>query len=267
MRHFNIFALAVLIVFSFTSCEKVIDLKIDNAEPRLVASGYVSSEPGPYIFRLSQTIDYDKPNNFPSITGATLILKDDIGNTETLTEEMPGEYWAKNMQGTPGRTYSLNINVNGKEYTSTVPMAAPVSIDSITIEALNTLGGEIPLLTTYFKDPAGEKNYYYLEYLINGIPSGDKSFLSDDLQDGEEINVGTISDEYEGVQIGDTITVLLQCIDASMYEFYRTLEALEDAGGGGIGATTPDNPTPNITGDILGYFKVYSQTEKDFIIQ
>ena len=52
-----------------------------------------------------------------------------------------------------------------------------------------------------------------------------------------------------------------------MYEYYRTLEALDNGGGGGLGSSTPDNPTSNITNNALGYFKVFSQTEKDFIVQ
>lgn len=268
MKRINIILLSVLTVFSFASCEKVIDINLDNAEPVLIASGYISDEPGPYIINLSQTINYDQPNTFPEISGAIVTLKDDNGANETLTETAPGEYSTTTIMGTPGRTYSLNINYDGEDYNASVKMAEPIIIDSVRIEAISLPNGEeAPLLTTYFQDPPGEKNYYYLNYLINGEDSGDFSFLSDDLRDGDEITVGTISDDYEDVKIGDTITVQLQCIDASMYEFYTTREALETAGNGGPGASSPNNPIPNITGKVLGYFKVYSQTEKDFIIQ
>jgi hypothetical protein len=268
MKNLNLFLLAALTIFSFASCEKVIELDLKNTEPRLVVSGSVSDQTGPYAFNITETIDYNQPNDFPLISGATITLSDNNGTSETLTEQSPGLYWANTITGVAGRTYSMKINYENKEYNSTITMAQPISIDSVNIEAFTTFSGEeLPLLTTYFQDPPNEKNYYYLNYQINGEDSGDFSFLSDDLRDGEEIVVGTISEDYEGVAIGDTITVQLQSIDASMYEYYRTREALENGGGSGLGSSTPDNPVSNITGGALGYFKVYSQTEKDYIIQ
>lgn len=266
MKKFNLFLVAVTILFSFASCEKVIELDLDNTEPRLVISGSISDVDSIPIINITQTIDYDQPNNFPEIQNAMVIVQDDLGGMDTFQARSRNGYRGTTL-GVPGRTYNLSVLHDGISYNSSVKMPLPITIDSITIEAFNTPGGDLPLLTTYFQDPPGEKNYYYLNYLINGKPSGDFSFLSDQLRDGDEITVGTISDDYEDVKIGDTITVQLQCIDASMYDYYRTLEALEDAGGGGLGSSTPDNPTPNITGGALGYFKVFSQTEKDFIIQ
>ena len=266
MNNFKIFLLAAVSVLSFASCEKVIDLDLKNTDPRLVISGAISDVDSIPIIKITQTIDYDQPNNFPEIQNATVIVKDDLGGIDTFVARSRAGYRGV-TKGVPGHTYSLTILHDGQEYNSSVKMPLPIIIDSVTIEALNTPGGEVPLLTTYFQDPKGEKNYYYLNYLINGEDSGDFSFLSDDLRDGEEIQVGTISDDYSNVEIGDTITVQLQCIDESMYQYYLTLEALNDAGGGGLGSSTPDNPTSNITNNALGYFKVYSQTEKDYILQ
>jgi hypothetical protein len=265
MKNCNIILLAVLSIFSFASCEKVIDIKLDDAEPRLVISGAISDVDSIPIIKITETISYNQPNNFPEIQDATVIVRDDLGTIDTFVARSTAGYRGVTL-GAPGRTYSLSILYDAQEYNATVKMPQPVNIDSVTIEAINTPGGEFPLLSTYFQDPPGEKNYYYLNYLINGEDSGDFSFLSDDLRDGEEIVVGTISDDYEGVGPGDTITVQLQSIDASMYEYYRTREALEDGGGSGLGSSTPDNPTSNITNRALGYFNVYSQTEKDFIL-
>ena len=266
MKKSNIYLVAIALIVAFASCEKVIDVKIDNADSRLVISGSISDVDSIPIIKITQTINYDQPNNFPEIQNATVIVKDDMGAIDTFKARSQGGYRGT-TKGVPGRTYALSILYDGKEYNSSVKMALPITIDSVTIEAFNTPGGDVPLLTTYFQDPPGEKNYYYLNYLINGEDSGDFSFLSDDLRDGEEIVVGTISDDYEDVLLGDTITVQLQSIDVGMYDYYRTLEALDNGGGGGLGSTTPDNPTANITGGALGYFKVFSQTEKDFIIQ
>lgn len=264
----NILILAIfLALLSFTSCEKVIDLELDNTAPRLVISGGINNVDSNPIIKITQTIDYDEPNSFPEIQNATVVVTDYLGATDTFRARTRAGYRG-NTIGVPGRTYSLSIIHEGQEYNSSVKMPQPISIDSISIEALRTFGGEeLPLLTTYFKDPPGEKNYYALNYLINGQESGDFSYLSDELRDGEEIIVGNLSTNYEDVELGDTITVQLQCIDATMYQYYLTLEALENSSGGGLGSTTPDNPTSNITNNALGYFNVYSQTEMDFIIQ
>ncbi len=261
---FNTLIISALII-TFTSCEKVIDLPLDNAEPVLVVSANISDQSGPYSVTLSKTIDYDQPNIFPTVSGAIVTIKDNNGADEILTETTPGTYSTSTLQGTPGNTYELTINEDGKTYTSSAMMPNPINIDTVYIGVFSAFGEPVPILNINFYDTPNEKNYYYLNYLINGEESGDYSLLSDQLRDGELIETGTISDAYEGVGLGDTITVQLQSIDFGMYEYLRTREELDS--GGGFGASTPQNPTSNITGGCLGYFKVYSQTTRDLILQ
>lgn len=266
MKNIKIIIAIAFTIFAFSSCQKVIDLDVKNAPPRFVAYGGVSDQGGPYSITLSKTINYDEPNVFPTVSGATVTIKDNFGNSETLIENVPGVYSTNALIGTVGRTYQLDITESGNTYSSSAKMASPVAIDSVYLGTFSTPGGLIPALTTTFQDPPGENNYYYINYLINGVELRSYDLISDDLIDGQKIEIFTVGD-YDDIDLGDTITVQLQSIDASMFDYYLALQALDESGGGGLGSSVPNNPTSNITGDVLGYFKVYSQTERDYIIQ
>ena len=76
-----IYLLFVLIgTAAFTSCTKVIDVNIDNAPAKLVINGYINDNANAVV-TLSKSVELDQNNTFPGISGATVTLTDDKGNT------------------------------------------------------------------------------------------------------------------------------------------------------------------------------------------
>ncbi len=117
----------------FYSCQKVINVNLNSASPQTVVQANINNQPGPYTVQLSQTVNFSDPNVFPPIDGALVIMSDNFGNTDTLKENPPGTYTGDKLTGTPGRTYTLSITANGKNYSATSTMSSPVNIDTLTL--------------------------------------------------------------------------------------------------------------------------------------
>lgn len=90
--------------------------------PSLIVEGSITDAPGPYTVKLTRTADY----SFKSVnlleTGATVIIQDNLGNRETLREQVSsGVYQTAptGIRGVAGRTYQLIIQTKaGKRYES-----------------------------------------------------------------------------------------------------------------------------------------------------
>ena len=91
------------------SCQKIIQVDLNSSAPKVVIEGSINDQPGPHIVKVSKTVNFDQTNVFPGVTGATVTISDDAGNTETLAEAAPGIYQASVITGVAGRTYTLSV--------------------------------------------------------------------------------------------------------------------------------------------------------------
>jgi len=118
-------------------CKEEIVLTNQNYSSVLVVDGLISNEKGPYTVKLSFT----SPLNDYSITPATnclVTISDNKGNTETLSETMPGYYTtsATGIQGKIGNSYKLTLETSdGNKYESEFQeIKGLVEIDTINAE-------------------------------------------------------------------------------------------------------------------------------------
>jgi hypothetical protein len=242
-------------VIAFSSCTKVIDLKLNSQNPQIVVEGNITNEAGPYTVKLTKTIDFSQPNVFPTVNDAIVKISDGT-ITETLIETSPGIYQTSMLVGTPGKTYSLNIQADGKTITSQATMPAIVPLDSIVfIEDQFVVGGNEPefLVVPRYLDPITPGNNYRFVLTINDTL--DKTFVAynDDLTNGLQSQRPYFSQDAI-MNLGDTVQMEMQCIDVPMYNYYLGINSNSQ--------TTPANPTNNLTGDALGYFSVHTVSRK-----
>jgi hypothetical protein len=146
------------------------DLK--NFESRLVVDALVTDEDkSNYVIltRTTETSDDDPVR----VTGATVIISDDLGFSTLLVEKSAGEYRTDSLifRGTPGRTYKLNIETeSGEKYESDPSLMYPVpDIDSIYFskdQLLSEETGEMVPGVSIFIDSRDEStsNYYRWSY-------------------------------------------------------------------------------------------------------
>jgi hypothetical protein len=260
LKHKHIYLLLAATAL-ISSCQKVINVDLNSASPATVVQGNLPNTPNHDTVQLTQTVNFSEPNTFPAISGAFVTVSDNAGNLDTLFENPAGMYSTSKMIGTPGRTYTLNITANGKIYTATSTMAAPVAIDTLTITK-SIFGKSSDQVNVIFTDPAGIVNYYrFVEKINNTIK--ERNYITDDqLQDGQKITFPLFGDN-DSIKSGDSVRVWLQSIDKGVFTYYSSLD---NASGGGGANVAPANPTSNVTNGALGYFSAYSVTTKSIIV-
>lgn len=248
----------ITIAIIFVSCTKEVNIKLKTANPLIVIEGNISDEPGPYTVKLSKTVSFSAANMYPPISGALVVISDNMGVVDTLSETTPGAYLTHKIVGTQGNTYTLKVLAEGKEYHAVSSMPFKVKLDSIRFEESSLPGSTaksyaiIPL----YLDPMTFGNSYRFFFSTRGVY--DKTYqVSNDNNGNGSVNQQPFnSDDVEFLE-GDTVNVTMRCIDENTYNYYYSLSQL--SGGGPGGNATPSNPPNNITvNKALGIFSAYT---------
>lgn len=256
--------LLILPLSFLVSCEEVIDLPLHESDPLIVIEGKITNLPGPYLVRITRTTDFYSPGPVPPVTGATVFVSDDKGNSWYFTEKRSGYYYNDRFTGMPGTTYSLLVESGGMTYRAMSHMPQPVPIDSLDVEYFAGTRFSDPgyYIIMYFTDPPGKGNYYRVR-LYKGKQAGTAIYVLDDkLVDGNQVNIFLFGSTY---QPGDTAVAELQSIDESVYRYLLTLSEVNASSPSGSG-TTPANPDSNLSGGALGYFGALTITRDTLVI-
>lgn len=266
MKYSFLFIVCLLLL----SCEKVIDVNLKTVPAKLVIEGNITNEAGPYTVKLSKTVDYMGPNEFPSVSGAVVTISDNAGSTETLAETSPGIYQSARLKGTPGRTYELKVNTGGEEYTASSMMPVFVPVDTLIQGEKKDFGDTKIAVQTWFHDPAGAEDYYRFSFTVNGKPSETIFTFDARLYDGNHMKYDLARDDDEEeehnappIAAGDTVRVTLYHIDKQVHFYFLTLK--QNSGDGPPTALT--NPVSNISGGALGYFSAHTVSGSVIVIK
>src|SRR5665647_2981978 len=141
----------VALFLTFVSCERVIQLDLKNSTPKIVIQGNIYDQSGPYIVKISNSVNFDASSNYPPVSGAKVVISDDVGQNEVLSETTAGTYLTSKLRGVPGRTYSLSVKTGNETYLSSATMPYAVAMDSIFFST-SLFSGE-KVTTIGFLDP------------------------------------------------------------------------------------------------------------------
>ena len=101
MQYITTCCIIFLLLFC-TGCEKVIDVKLDDAAKKYVIEGVVTNQPGTCMVLLSQTNNFDDDNEFAGVSGAQVQITERGGAATLLTETYTGVYQATGLTGASG---------------------------------------------------------------------------------------------------------------------------------------------------------------------
>jgi len=253
----------ILVITLLTSCEKVIDIKVDDEVGRLVIEAQINNITTQQEVKLSKNIPLSSTNTPTTVTGAIVLVRDDANKEYIFNETKAGTYIAQNFTGIPGQNYQLEVRVENQTYKGQSQMPQVVLLDSIALENSKFGEKEKKNIKVFYKDPADQDNYYRFIVFVNNRQTKDIIVTDDKFNNGNDISF-TIrpdsDDDDKKIVAGDNIRVEMQCIDKAMYKYWFTL--MQQSFGGGV---TPSNPPNNITPTVLGYFSAYTTSSRSII--
>jgi len=261
-KKISIFLIAVLAF----GCEKVIDIDLNDASPKIVIEAVIGNSPGLHSVKITRTGSYFEEYEPEMVQEAEVAITDTLGNKFLFAETEPGIYQTERFFPAFFREYQLLVKVGGEEYTAVSKLFPPVKIASSGSEYVEgfIFSGDGYVARFSFLDPAMYDNYYRLN--ISGSPDldgdGDKYYLfSDEFYNGKPIDITLQNRLYNP---GDTVVLELETIDKPAYIYLSTLQ--EIVSGNSVGSAAPANPVSNFTNDALGYFSIYSSSCDTVII-
>lgn len=259
--------LSALNILGISGCQKVINVDLNNAAPRIVIEGLITDRHGSYTLTISKSGSYFNQPELQTVSGAIATITDDLNNTDTLKESAPGIYYTTKLRGLPGRTYNLKMIAEDVVYEGSSTMMSHVNIDSLKLFKSSVqrfdFGGN-PNETHYeihcfFKDPP-EKNFYRIKVFKNDSINTQNYRLYDDQYTNGEFTELRVS----GASAGNTYRIELLSLDKSTYGYFRTLEDLLNTNP--FFGSTPANPNTNLTNGALGYFGACAISSRTIVV-
>ena len=264
----------LLVSLFFTSCEKVVDVDLNTAPPKLVIEAYINWKKGTsgneQKIKLTTTTDYFS-TTIPKVSGATVF----ITNSENIVFnfiEKPntGEYVCNNFAPILNEMYTLTVIHKGETYTAQEKLIAVAPIESIVQNNEGGFTGKDIEIKSFYNDPANDDNFYLYKYKYSSQVKFDY-YVDDDtyFQGNTFFSLSQNSD----LKVGDEIEVTHYGISKAYYNYLSVLLSIAGNNGGGPFQSPPATVrgniinTTNSSNYALGYFSLSETDTKNYIIQ
>ena len=255
--YFYLYIVALCAVF--TSCEEVIDINLNEADPRLVIEAQLSDLETTQRIRVSKTVAFTESVNSRPVEGASVTVTDNRGRVFNFRYEENGYYVNSDFKPVASRNYDLLVDVEGELYKASCLMPPYVDVDSVGILEESVFRDTYYFATFKFNDPANVANYYKYDLSINSSAFRFANAFNDKFNDGLSVT-HQVADLDIDMVAGDSIVVRRYCVDRRVYEYWNEFQSTNP------GTAAPGNPTSNISNNALGYFSVASVKEFGFRI-
>ncbi|MBZ9787456.1 DUF4249 domain-containing protein [Psychroflexus sp. CAK57W] len=243
----------------FIACEDVVEVDLEEAQPRLVVDAILQWEKGTtgknQTIKLSRTRGFFEEEPRP-VSGARVVVSNNSNVEFNFEEISPGEYVTSSFEPELNEFYSLRIELNGDVYSAEETLKPVVPIDLIEQIDQGGFSGEDIELKAFYTDPEGEENYYLFKFFAPFLAFPDLSVFDDEFNDGNQI-FGLFSEE--DLEPGMDVSIQLHGISKEYYNFLEILLAQAGSAGGPF-ETQPATVRGNIKNGkdadelIFGYF-------------
>lgn len=256
MRKIVLLIASVLLLFS---CEEVIDIDLNDSEPRLVIEASLNllkADGAPFnsYIRLTTTAHFFD-DSIPIVDDAFVEIIDETGRIFYFNHTSNGYYQGifvpkKDVE------YTLKVYYNNEIYTASTHYIGAPALERVEQRNDGGFTGDQIELKVYFTDPADEENYYY--FVGSSIKGNRRDVMND-----RYFNGNTIFGFYvaEDLAPEDEVEFLLYGITEEFHDYMFAL--LEQTGNGsGPFETQPATVRGNIINETnrenypLGYFRI-----------
>lgn len=258
-----IYPFLLLLICTFSSCEEVVDLKLDTAAPRLVVEASIiwikGSSGNAQKIKLTTTTGY-YDTEIPIVSGA-IVTVTNSENTVFNFVEIPdtGEYACTNFVPEIGETYTLTIKHNGETYSGSEIFQSLAPITRIEQNNNGGFTGKDIEIRAYFNDPANAENYYLYRYEYSNETTASYNVDDDKFFQGNEFSSRS---EKDDLKPGDVIELSHYGISKRYYNYMSILISIMGSNSGGPFQTPPATVRGNIVNTTnpanypLGYFSL-----------
>src|SRR5690606_35915687 len=107
-----------IILFSllFFACEEVIDVDLNESEPRIVIEAQLSDLSSSQRIRVSKTVAFTAEIGSEPVENAVVLVQDEKGQIFPFNYSRDGNYVNNDFLPVSGRSYTLNVNFQGEKY-------------------------------------------------------------------------------------------------------------------------------------------------------
>lgn len=248
------------------SCQEASTLDFVDTPPALVIEGKITDQQGPYTVKLHLSSSFDEDIDRNAVENAQVVLSDDLGNEEILSQTEPGIFQTTTIQGTIGVNYTLEVTYNNVTYAASSYLAPVVKIDSLVSSFYeeSLIRDEGYYVALYAQKGAENEINYYRWHL----------FKNDSLLNGREF-LYVDSDEFratlEGLEFGyafgpgDTVKCEMESLSLEAYNYFIQLNTILN-NDGVINKSRNINPPTNFSPKAVGIFQTSAVSTKEVII-
>lgn len=286
--------LVIILLFSFSACERVVEFELNDVTPKLVVEGTIENNAAPVVY-LSKSQAYFSTLDISALANSFVRNAEVYVSNGTSTHKLkeytvpigPGInfYYYSNDPANPAtafvgeinKSYSLRIVTGGKEYTAITKIPDTTRrIDSLywkPAPAGNPPQKVAVMIKATDKPGFGDYVRYFTKRNNEIFYPGFNSVYDDQVIDGSTYDVqvergnprtGSTPEGYSFFDKGDTVTLKLSNIDKATYDFWRTMEFTYASIGNPF--SSPTKVISNINGGGLGYFGGYGTQYRTIII-
>jgi hypothetical protein len=261
-------------LISIVSCEEVIDVELDTAEPKLVIDAslnWIKGTTGNSQFiKLSLTAPFFD-NNIPPANNAIVTVTDSNSNTFNFLEQgNSGIYVNERFIPEINGNYSLTIIYDNETYVATESLKSVSPIDFVEQKNDGGFSGEEIEIKAFYTDPAGIENFYLFEFMVIRDSSISLEVYDDEFTDGNQIFAFYSN---EDIKTGDELIIRNSGISERTYEFTNLLLEQTDENNGSPFEAQPATVRGNCVNQTnpknfpLGYFRVTETDVFTYIVQ
>jgi hypothetical protein len=256
------------------SCEDVVDVDLNEAEPRLVIEASINwfknTTGNEQIIKLSLSAPFFD-ETIPPANGAIIQILDTNDNVFNFTEDgSTGNYVNSNFIPVIDETYTLIINYNNEIYSAQETLKSVSPIDFVEQNNDGGFTGQDIELKAYYTDPVNEENYYFFEFIsdIPVVPT--LEVYEDRFTNGNQI-FGFYTEE--DLEVGDQVTIRNYGVSRRFYDFMFVLLQQGSDESGGPFETQPATVRGNCINETnpdnfpFGYFRLSEVDEVIYTVQ
>ncbi|SKB41132.1 protein of unknown function [Salegentibacter holothuriorum] len=263
----------LFLTLSLASCEEVIDLDLEESEPRLVIDAsiiwYLNTEGNQQQITLSNTTGFYEDEIEP-VTEAQVTIQADNGEEFIFEHKEQGIYTNNNFKPSLEENYTLKISYQEEIYTASSSFVPVPGIDFIEQNDEGGFTREDLEIEPFFTDPEGEENFYLFTFRDFSISKLSLEIYEDEFTDGNQVSA-TYSDE--DLASGDEVFVTMEGISEAFYNYLFILRSQGGDNGGGPFQSQPATVKGNIVNETnpenypFGYFRLSETDSTTYIIK